>query len=79
MYGLPPDLAMLARACGCHGERVTDRDDVAGAIERALSANADGVPAVIDCVVARERLLGSLEHYSFYPAELIEAARALPG
>ncbi|HEY6525050.1 MAG TPA: thiamine pyrophosphate-binding protein [Solirubrobacteraceae bacterium] len=73
-----PDLAMLARACGCHGERVTDRDDVAGAIDRALSANADGVPAVLDFVVARERLLGSLEHYSFYPAELIEAARAVP-
>jgi acetolactate synthase-1/2/3 large subunit len=74
-----PDLAMVARACGCHGERVTDLDEVPGAIERALRANADGVPAVLDFVVARERLLGSLEHYSFYPAELIDAARALSG
>jgi hypothetical protein len=46
---------------------------------RARRANADGVPAVLDFVVARERLLGSLEHYSFYPAELIDAARALSG
>ncbi len=52
---------------------------MAGAIDRALNANADGVPAVLDFVVARERLLGSLEQYCFYPAELIEAARAVPG
>jgi acetolactate synthase-1/2/3 large subunit len=74
-FDFQPDLAMLARACGCHGERITDPHDVASAIERALAANADGVPAVLDFVVARERLLGSLEHYSFYPAELIAAAR----
>jgi acetolactate synthase-1/2/3 large subunit len=74
-FAFQPDLAMLARACGCHGERVTSLDDVPGAIERALAANAGGVPAVLDFAVARERLVGSLEHYSFYPADMVEAAR----
>ncbi len=54
---------------------MTALDDVPSAIERALAANEDGVPAVLDFAVARERLLGSLEHYSFYPAEMVEAAR----
>ena len=29
---------------------------------------------MIDFAVARERLLGTLEHYSFYPRDLIEQA-----
>jgi acetolactate synthase-1/2/3 large subunit len=74
-FDFQPDLAMLARACGCHGERVVDPDDVEGAITRALEANADGVPAVLDFVVARERLLGTLEHYAFYPESMREEAR----
>ena len=65
-FAFQPDLALLARACGCHGERVTELGDVPGAIERALAANAEGVPAVLDFAVARERLIGSLEHYSFF-------------
>jgi acetolactate synthase I/II/III large subunit len=68
------DLGAVARACGCHGERVSDPADVEPAITRALAANAEGVPALLDFVVARERLLGSLEHYSFYPADLTAAA-----
>jgi hypothetical protein len=37
-----------------------------------LEANDAGVPAVLDFIVARERLLGTLEHYTFYPRELLE-------
>jgi acetolactate synthase I/II/III large subunit len=73
-FGFVPDLALLARACGCHGERVADAAEVEGAIERALSANAEGIPAVLDFAVAPERLLGTLEHFSFYP-EALRAAR----
>jgi thiamine pyrophosphate-dependent acetolactate synthase large subunit-like protein len=40
------DYAAIARAFGCHGERVSVPDDVAPAIERGL---ASGLPAVIDC------------------------------
>jgi acetolactate synthase-1/2/3 large subunit len=74
-FEFQPDLALLARACGCHGERVTESADVEGAIARALDANEQGVPAVLDFAVARERLLGTLEHYSFYPDALVQAAR----
>jgi acetolactate synthase-1/2/3 large subunit len=75
-FEFQPDLALLARACGCHGERVTDGREVAGAVQRALEANADGVPAVLDFIVARERLIGTLEHYLFYPEALREEARS---
>ncbi len=37
-----------------------------------------GLPAVLDFVVARERMLQSLEHYGFYPEELVERARRSP-
>jgi acetolactate synthase-1/2/3 large subunit len=74
-FEFQPDLAQLAQACGCHGERVDDGDAVPGAINRALEANADGIPAVLDFVVARERLLGTLEHYAFYPAAMAQAAQ----
>lgn len=69
-FDVQPDFAALARACGCFGERVEDQADVDGAVQRALLANDHGVPAVLDFAVASARMLGTLEHYSFYPAEL---------
>jgi acetolactate synthase I/II/III large subunit len=72
-FELQPDLAAIARACGCHGEQVDDPDALSAALGRALAANERGVPAVLDVSVSRERMLGTLEHYSFYPAELMEA------
>jgi acetolactate synthase-1/2/3 large subunit len=71
-FEVQPDFAAVAEACGCHGERVEDPDSLDGAVLRALGANEAGVPAVLDVAVARERLLGSLEHYTFYPRELLE-------
>jgi acetolactate synthase-1/2/3 large subunit len=73
-FELQVDLAAVARACGCIGERVKDPAAVDGAIARALAANREGIPAVLDFAVARERLLGSLEHYSFYPRDMVRAA-----
>ena len=40
------DYAAIARGFGCHGEQVSDLEEVARAIERGL---ASGLPAVIDC------------------------------
>ncbi len=71
-FAVQPDFASIARACGCHGEHVEDPDDVEGALARALAANDRGMPAVLDFVVARERMLQTLEHYAFYPQELVE-------
>lgn len=71
-FEVQPDFARIAEACGCRGERVEDPDEVDAAVARALEANGGGVPAVLDFAVARERLLGSLEHYAFYPRELLE-------
>ncbi len=71
-FAVQPDFASIAKACGCHGEHVEDPDDVEGALARALEANDRGMPAVLDFVVARERMLQTLEHYAFYPQELVE-------
>ena len=71
-FAFQPDFAGIARACGCHGELVEDPHDVDAALARAVAANERGVPAVLDFVVARERMLQTLEHYGFYPDELVE-------
>jgi acetolactate synthase-1/2/3 large subunit len=46
------DYAMMARAFGLHGERVTDPAQLPGALERAF-ANA---PALVDVVVTRDAM-----------------------
>ncbi len=74
-FTVQPDFATIAQACGCHGERVEEPDGVDAAVARALEANDDGVPAVLDFVVARERVLGSLEHFAIYPDEMVQRAR----
>ena len=77
-FEIQPDFAKIAEACGCFGERVEDPAEIGVSLDRALAANTAGRPAVLDFVVARERMLQSLEHYGFYPEELIERARRLP-
>jgi acetolactate synthase-1/2/3 large subunit len=41
---------LLAEAVGGHAERVTEQDELRPALERALKATDQGVPAVVDCV-----------------------------
>jgi acetolactate synthase-1/2/3 large subunit len=41
---------LIAEAVGGHGERVTEPDQLRPALERALKASWDGVPAVVDAV-----------------------------
>ena len=77
-FDVQPDFAKIAEACGCFGERVEDPAEIGASLDRALAANAEGRPAVLDFVVARERMLQSLEHYGFYPDELVERARRSP-
>jgi len=57
------DFAKLAQACGCYGERVTEPSEIDKALKRAIEANNSGKPAVLDFVVAKERLKGSVEFF----------------
>jgi acetolactate synthase I/II/III large subunit len=59
-----PDFAAIARASACHGERVEDPLAIVPALQRALAANQRGQPAVLDVIVARERLPGSAEFFA---------------
>jgi acetolactate synthase-1/2/3 large subunit len=47
---ITPDLAALARAFGCHAERISAPDEVRPALERAFTA---GGPAVVEVLVER--------------------------
>ena len=77
-FEVQPDFAKVAQACGCYGELVDDPTEIESALARALAANESGQPAVLDFIVARERMLQSLEHYTFYPEEMVERARRSP-
>lgn len=63
-FALDFDYAGLAKASGCHGERVTEPSEIVPALQRAMAANARGEPAVLDFVVAKKRLKGSLEFFA---------------
>lgn len=62
-FQLDLDYSKLAEAVGCYGERIRDPEDVEPALQRALDANATGRPAVLDFIVAKERLAGSVEFF----------------
>lgn len=68
VFTVQPDMAGLARASGCYGERVEVAEDVGPALARALKANREGAPAVVDIRVSRERMSQTIEHYvNTYP------------
>jgi acetolactate synthase-1/2/3 large subunit len=50
-FEVQPDFVGIAKANRCHGERVEQPSEIRGALERALRANEEGVPAVLDFVV----------------------------
>ena len=58
------DFAAVAAACGCYGERVEDPEAVDAALDRAMAANREGRPAVLDFIVAPERLPASVEFFA---------------
>jgi acetolactate synthase-1/2/3 large subunit len=63
-FDVQPDFAQIAKACGCHGERVEDPAEVEPALRRALEANRRGQPAVVDFLVAKERLQASTDFFT---------------
>lgn len=52
------DFALIAKACGCYGERVDDPRQIRAALGRAIEANNRGVPAVLDFIIGEEEAFG---------------------
>jgi acetolactate synthase-1/2/3 large subunit len=50
-YKVQPDFAQIARASSCYGEKIEQPAEIRPALERALKANREGVPAVLDFIV----------------------------
>jgi acetolactate synthase-1/2/3 large subunit len=50
-----PDFALIAKAMGAYGEKVTDPDELPGALQRCLDAVRGGQSAVLDAVTVREK------------------------
>jgi pyruvate dehydrogenase (quinone) len=76
-----PDFVALARACGGHGFKAKNPDELHGAISEAFAV--DG-PAIVDCVVAADELpniphieLDLAAHYAI--AKVKEAVIAVTG
>jgi acetolactate synthase I/II/III large subunit len=63
-FSVQPDFAAIAQACQCHGEKVDDPDQIQAALRRALNANSQGVPAVIDFVVSRKEPEAAIEYFA---------------
>lgn len=53
------DYAALASALGVHGERVTMPGDIPAAIDRALAANGEGQPALLEMMTKEEDALAN--------------------
>jgi acetolactate synthase-1/2/3 large subunit len=51
------DYAGIARALGCHAERVERLAELRPALDRAIGATRDGQPAVLDVITAETRVL----------------------
>jgi acetolactate synthase I/II/III large subunit len=63
-FTVQPDFALLAKATGCYGEQVKNPADIRPALARALAANGDGLPAVLDFAVDETELApGFLSYY----------------
>ena len=55
IQNLGGNYADFARAMGGHGERVNQPDDFVPALKRALAQNAEGIPALIECITSEEK------------------------
>jgi acetolactate synthase-1/2/3 large subunit len=53
-FEIQPDFVKFAEANKCYGEKVDRPDEVKFALERALKANMEGVPAILDFIVDPE-------------------------
>jgi acetolactate synthase I/II/III large subunit len=50
-FDAQPDFVKFAEANKCYGEKVEKPNDIRSALQRALKANQDGVPAIVEFVV----------------------------
>ena len=62
-FGIQPDFALIAQACKCYGEKVEDPDQIKAALSRAINANTQGLPAVLDFVVSRKESEAAMEYF----------------
>ena len=62
-FEVQPDFALIAQACKCYGEKVEDPDQIRPAVNRAIDANNQGVPAVLDFVVSRKEPEAAIEYF----------------
>ena len=46
--------ADMAKAFGGYGERITDPQEIAAAIERGVQKTKDGTPALLEFITAKE-------------------------
>jgi acetolactate synthase-1/2/3 large subunit len=53
-FEVQPDFVKFAEANKCYGEKIDRPDEVRCALERALKANMEGVPAILDFIVDPE-------------------------
>jgi len=64
-FEVQPDFAGIAKACRCFGLQVERSSEVREAIQRALQANQDGIPAVLEFEVKPMDLAeGFVEYHS---------------
>ncbi|MXO59725.1 thiamine pyrophosphate-requiring protein [Altererythrobacter salegens] len=51
------DYAMFTRSLGCHGERVTEADEIVPALRRAIAATEAGQPALVEFITEQETVI----------------------
>jgi acetolactate synthase-1/2/3 large subunit len=51
------DYAAFARALGCHGERVTEANEIVPALKRAIAATEAGQPALVEFITEQETVI----------------------
>jgi acetolactate synthase-1/2/3 large subunit len=65
-FKIQPDFALIAQACKCYGEKVEDPDQITEALGRAIDANNQGIPAVLDFVVTGRGPDAAYEYFSTF-------------
>lgn len=51
------DYAAFARSLGCHGERVTEANEIVPALRRAIAATEAGIPALVEFITEQETVI----------------------
>ncbi|MCL4466002.1 MAG: thiamine pyrophosphate-binding protein [Chloroflexi bacterium] len=62
-FTVQPEFALLAKASGCYGEQVREPAEIRPALTRALGANRDGLPAVLEFIVDETELPYGFQSY----------------